>query len=58
VGTLYSGAALGNLLGPVLAGAAFDWGGHYLGVMVVCGVLSLMATWASSQMQRSGQARY
>lgn len=58
VGTLYSGAALGNLLGPVLAGAVFDWSGHYLGVMAVCGVLSLCATWASQCMQRSGQARY
>jgi MFS family permease len=58
VGTLYSGAAVGNLLGPVLAGAAFDWSGHYLGVMAVCGVLSLMATWASRQMKRCGQARY
>jgi MFS family permease len=58
VGTLYSGAALGNLLGPVLAGAAFDWNGHYLGVMAVCGVLSLCATWASHQMKRSGLAQY
>ena len=58
VGTLYSGAALGNLLGPVLAGAAFDFSGHYLGVMAVCGVLSLMATWASQQMKRCGHARY
>ncbi|MDI9234970.1 MFS transporter [Limnohabitans lacus] len=58
VGTLYSGAALGNLLGPVLAGAAFDGSGHYLGVMVVCGVLSLIATWASLKTQRSGQVRY
>jgi MFS family permease len=58
VGTLYSGAALGNLLGPVLAGAVFDHSGHYLGVMVACGVLSLMATWASRQMKRCGQARY
>jgi MFS family permease len=58
VGTLYSGAALGNLLGPVLAGAAFDWNGHYLGVMAVCGVLSLSATWASHQMKRSGLAQY
>jgi MFS family permease len=58
VGTLYSGAAVGNLLGPVLAGAVFDHSGHYLGVMVVCGVLSLMATWASRQMKRCGQARY
>jgi MFS family permease len=58
VGTLYSGAAFGNLLGPVLAGAVFDVSGHYLGVMAVCGVLSLSATWASRQMQRSGLARY
>ena len=58
VGTLYSGAAVGNLLGPVLAGAAFDHSGHYLGVMAVCGVLSLCATWASHQMKRSGLAQY
>ncbi|PUE18455.1 hypothetical protein B9Z38_13465 [Limnohabitans sp. MMS-10A-160] len=58
VGTLYSGAALGNLLGPVLAGAVFDHSGHYLGVMAVCAVLSLCATWASRQMKRSGQAQY
>ncbi len=58
VGTLYSGAALGNLLGPVLAGAAFDWSGHYLGVMAVCGLLSLSATWASRQTQRCGQAKF
>ena len=58
VGTLYSGAAVGNLLGPVLAGAAFDHSGHYLGVMAVCGVLSLSATWASRQMKRSGQVAY
>ena len=58
VGALYSGAAFGNLLGPVLAGAVFDGSGHYLGVMAVCGVLSLSATWASRQMQRSGLARY
>ena len=58
VGALYSGAAVGNLLGPVLAGAVFDWNGHYLGVMAVCGVLSLCATWASRKMKRSGQAQY
>jgi MFS family permease len=58
VGALYSGAAVGNLLGPVLAGAVFDHSGHYLGVMAVCGVLSLCATWASRQMKRSGQVTY
>lgn len=58
VGSLYSGAAVGNLLGPVLAGAVFDHSGHYLGVMAVCLALALCATWASLQMKRSGQARY
>jgi len=58
VGTLYSGAAFGNLLGPVLAGAVFDHSGHYFGVMAVCGVLSLSATWASRQMKRSGRVTY
>jgi MFS family permease len=58
VGTLYSGAAFGNLLGPVLAGAVFDHSGHYLGVMAVCGALSLCATWASRQMKRSGHVTY
>lgn len=58
VGALYSGAALGNLLGPVLAGAAFDRSGDYFGVMAVCLVLGLMATWTSWQMQRTGRARF
>ena len=58
VGTLYSGAALGNLLGPVLAGAAFDRAGHYHGVMWACLLLALMATWASWRTWRSGQAPY
>jgi MFS family permease len=58
VGALYSGAAVGNLLGPVLAGAVFDFSGHYLGVMAVCLLLSLCATWASRQMKLRGQARY
>ena len=58
VGALYSGAAVGNLLGPVLAGAAFDRSGHYFGVMAVCLVLGLLATWASWQMARRGRSRY
>ena len=58
VGTLYSGAAVGNLLGPVLAGAVFDYSGHYFGVMAVCLALSLCATFASRQMKNSGQMRY
>lgn len=58
VGALYSGAAVGNLLGPVLAGAAFDCSGHYFGVMAVCLVLGLLATWASWQMARRGRSSY
>ena len=58
VGALYSGAALGNLLGPVLAGAAFDHAGHYFAVMAVSAALGLLATWASWKMLRTGRARY
>jgi len=58
VGTLYSGAAVGNLLGPVLAGAVFDATGHYHAVMGVCLGLAAMATWATQQMRRSGRAQY
>jgi len=58
VGALYSGAAVGNLLGPVLAGAAFDRVGHYHGVMAVCLLLGLVATWASRRMQQTGRALY
>ena len=58
VGALYSGAAVGNLLGPVLAGAAFDRMGHYHGVMAVCLVLGFLATWASWRMKRIGRSQY
>ena len=58
VGALYSGAAVGNLLGPVLAGAAFDHFGHYRGVMAVCLALALLATWASWRMRQTGRACY
>ena len=58
VGTLYSGAAVGNLLGPVLAGAVFDATGQYHAVMAVCLGLSAIATWATQQMHRLGRAQY
>lgn len=58
VGTLYSGAAVGNLLGPVLAGAVFDATGQYHAVMAVCLVLSATATWATQRMHRLGRAQY
>lgn len=43
IGTLYTGAAFGNLLGPVVAGWVFDRGGSYTPVVMGCGVLGLVA---------------
>jgi MFS family permease len=50
IGTLYSGAALGNLLGPVLAGAVFDHAASYAAVIWVCLALSAAATAASARL--------
>jgi MCP family monocarboxylic acid transporter-like MFS transporter 13 len=53
IGTLYSGAALGNLLGPVLAGAVFDRAGSYVPVMWACIGLSALAAMASARLLAS-----
>ena len=58
VGTLYSGAALGNLLGPVVAGAVFDRVGSYAPVIWGCLALSLIAGAASMRIVRSGSKAY
>lgn len=50
LGTLYTGAALGNLLGPVLAGAAFDATGSYSAMRWICLALSAIATAASARL--------
>jgi len=50
IGSLYSGAALGNLLGPFVAGAVFDHTGSYLPVIWGCMALSLVAVWAARQL--------
>ena len=50
IGTLYTGAALGNLLGPVVAGAVFDASRHYGPVIWGCLVLSAVATLASARL--------
>lgn len=50
IGTLYSGAALGNLFGPVLAGAVFDQVGSYVPVMWACIGLSTLAAAASARL--------
>jgi MFS family permease len=50
IGTLYTGAALGNLLGPVLAGSVFDSAGSYVPVLWACMALSALAAAASARL--------
>lgn len=50
LGTLYTGAAAGNLLGPVLAGAAFDASGSYAPARLACLALSAIAALASGRL--------
>ena len=50
LGTLYTGAAVGNLLGPVAAGAVFDRTGSYAPAMWACLALSGLATLASARL--------
>jgi MFS family permease len=49
IGILYTGAAVGNLAGPVLAGAVFDRSGSYQGVIWACLLLSALATVAAAR---------
>ncbi len=57
VGTLYTGAALGNLLGPVAAGAIFDRTGSYAPVIWLCLGLAALATAAAARLvERPRQA--
>lgn len=58
IGTLYSGAALGNLAGPVLAGAVFDRNGSYLPVLWACLALSALAAAASARLLASRAPAY
>jgi MFS family permease len=58
IGALYSGAALGNLLGPVLAGAVFDRTGSYGAVIWACIALSAIATLASTRLIGLRQKSY
>jgi MFS family permease len=53
VGTLYSGAALGNLLGPVVAGAVFDSFASYQPVMWASLALSALAVWSCTRLLRA-----
>ena len=58
IGMLYTGAALGNLLGPVVAGAVFDRMGSYGPVIWGCVALSGLATLASARLVGLRQATY
>jgi predicted MFS family arabinose efflux permease len=58
IGTLYSGAALGNLLGPVVAGAVFDRSASYHPVIWGCIALSALATLASARLIGLQQKSY
>jgi MFS family permease len=58
IGTLYTGAALGNLMGPVAAGAVFDSAGEYAPVLWACMVLALLATLASVRLARLPGPRF
>ena len=52
IGTLYTAAAFGNLLGPWVAGAVFDARHSYGPVIWGCAVLSALATGATWQVVR------
>jgi predicted MFS family arabinose efflux permease len=47
IGTLYTGAALGNVAGPWIAGRVFDANGSYAMVIGGCAVLSSLSTFAA-----------
>lgn len=58
IGTLYTGAALGNLVGPVAAGAAFDAAGTYTPVLLACMGFAVLATLASLRLERLPSPQY
>src|SRR4030095_14475766 len=58
LGTLYSGAAVGNWLGPVVAGAVFARTGSYVPVIWACLVLATLAAVASAQLLRDRRPKY
>jgi MFS family permease len=47
IGALYTGAALGNVAGPWVAGRVFDARGSYAMVIAGCAVLSTLATYSA-----------
>lgn len=53
IGTLYTGAALGNLAGPWVAGRVFDATGSYATPIAGCGLLALAAAYSAWRAVRS-----
>jgi MFS family permease len=58
IGTLYTGAALGNLLGPVLAGRVFDVTHSYSLVIWMTLVISATATFSCWRILKYPQSNY
>jgi MFS family permease len=58
IGTLYTGAALGNLFGPVLAGKVFDVAGRYDGVIWITLGISALATFSCWRVLKHSQHRF
>ena len=58
LGTLYSGAAFGNLLGPVLAGVVFDSTGTYVPVIWAGFALATLSAIASARLLRDRRPTY
>ena len=56
IGTLYTGAAFGNLAGPWVAGRVFDASGSYAPVIAGCALLSAVATFAAWRALRASVA--
>jgi len=58
IGTLYTGAALGNLLGPVWAGRVFDITHSYSQVIAVTLGISALATFCCSRISRHAHLNF
>lgn len=58
IGTLYTGAALGNLLGPVLAGKVFDMSGAYTLVIWITLAIAAVATFSCWRILKYPQQPY
>jgi MFS family permease len=54
IGTLYTGAAFGNLAGPWLAGRLFDVQGNYTTVALVCLAFGAVAAGCAGRMRKEG----